>query len=190
MKDITLSYLCCSCQTQPRPSPLLPLWLYIEKYPPADYSHLHFAYCEALLSGCLSRALPGTPLGIQRPVTVKQAYGFQPYPCSPVTDMHVYKLQDPRHIHRGPPQSPPSPRLHLMTSSLIAKIFFSIIRQALASFVTGIGWTLRRWFMQKVLGESRGSRVAWLSFSVRLGVGRACWTKNPDQCFYKWEAKP
>lgn len=70
---------------------LLLLWLHNEKYPLADYSQMcilltikHFQV--AIVKQCL-----GTPLSIQWPVTVKQAYGFPPYPCSLVTDIHVYK---------------------------------------------------------------------------------------------------
>lgn len=106
-----------------------------------DYSHIcilltikHFKV--AILKHCL-----GTPLSIQWPVTVEQAYGFQPYPCSLVTDMHTYKLQGLCYTQRGPSQSFSSPRPHLMTSSLIGKIFFSIIRQALASDMPQIGLT-------------------------------------------------
>lgn len=131
-------------ETQLRLSSLLLLWLYIEKYPLADYSHICILLTIKHFQVAIVKHGLGTPLSIQWSVTVEQAYGFQPYPCSLVTDMHIYKLQGLCYTHRGPPQSPSSPRLHLMTSSLICKIFFfffSIIRRALASDMSGIGLT-------------------------------------------------
>lgn len=119
------------------------LALYIEKYPLADYSHICILLTIKHFQVAMVKHCPGTPLSIQWPVTVEQAYGFQPYPCSLVTDMNIYKLQGLCYTHRGPPQSPSSPRLHLMTPSLIGKIFFffSVIRRALARDMPGIGLT-------------------------------------------------
>lgn len=165
-------------ETQLRLSSLLLLWLYIEKYPLADYSHICILLTIKHFQVAIVKHGLGTPLSIQWSVTVEQAYGFQPYPCSLVTDMHIYKLQGLCYTHRGPPQSPSSPRLHLMTSSLICKIyfFFSIIRRALASDMSGIGLTClgRQWIMKRVLGvlviqssmiipfTQAGCRLSWL----------------------------
>lgn len=42
-----------------------------------------------------------TPLGIHQPVSIQRAYGFQPFPCSLVADMQVYKLPGLCCIHRS-----------------------------------------------------------------------------------------
>lgn len=78
--------------------------LHIEKYPPAEYSHyLHFAYyCVKHIQVAITKHWLGTPLSILWPVTAEQAYRFQPYPCSFVTDMNVYKLQGLCYTHCGP----------------------------------------------------------------------------------------
>lgn len=179
--------LCRKGKTQLRPSVLLLPWPHIEKCPPAEYSHIcilltmkHFQI--AIVNQCLE-----TPLSIQWPVTVEQAYGFQPHPCSVVTDMHVYKLQGLRYTHRGTPQSPTFSQLHLMTSSLICKIFFFF----------SLGNMPRMVFLAWADGEScKGSweywrsKAPWLSLSLSLDVGWAGRTKSPDQCLSKWDLKP
>lgn len=114
--------------------------LCIEKYPLAHYSHICILLTIKHIHVAIVKHCLGAPLSIQWPVRVEQAYGFQPYPRSLVTDIHIYKLQGMCYIHWGPPQSPSSPRLHLMTSSLICKIF-CVIRQTLDSNMPGIGLT-------------------------------------------------
>lgn len=136
------------------------------------FTYLYFAYYIKHFHVAMVKHCLGTPLHIQWPVTAEQSYGFQAYPCSLVTDMHIYKFQWPCWVQKRPPQSPSSQWLHLMTFVIFILIFFPV----LAGDMPGIGLTCpgRRWIMLRVLGvldiessmiipfTQAGCRLSWL----------------------------
>lgn len=169
--------LCSLGNTQLSLSLLFLPWLYIEKYPPADYSHIcilltmkHFQV--AIVKHCL-----GTPLSIQWPVTRTGIW----VSTLPLFSCHWYAhIQITRPVLHS--QGPTSISYFPMASfnDFIThrqdSFFFSNIRTALASTMPRIGLTClgRLWIMQRDLGvleiqssmiipfTRAGCRLSWL----------------------------
>lgn len=84
-----------------------------KKNPVADCSHICILLTMEHFQVAWVKHRQWTPLGIHQPVSIQRAYGFQPFPCSLVADMQVYKLPGLCCIHRSR-----HPRLSAIVASL------------------------------------------------------------------------
>lgn len=136
------------------------------------FTYLHVAYDKAL-SGSIVKHCLGTPLGMQWPVTVEQAYGKN-LTLVPLSLICTYTR--PVLHSQGPTSISFLPTDSFNDFITQREYLFPFSRTALASDMPGIGLTCpgRRWIMHRVLGvlefqsstiipfTQAGCRLSWL----------------------------